>query len=87
MTLQEELQAEMNLPKILKMIPDLVKFQEAYDKVSYLKVLEKSDEHEKFLFDTYRSTFLLLGNSGLPFKDFTKDNLEFLTRLKWRFDN
>ena len=43
MTLQEELQAEMKLPKILEMIPDLDKFQEAYDKVSYLKVLENND--------------------------------------------
>ncbi len=77
----------MKLPKILEMIPELEKFQEAFDKVSYLKVLEKSDEHEKFLFDTYQPTLHLLGNSGPPFTDFTKENLECITRLKWRYNN
>ncbi len=57
----------MELSIILKMIPDLDKFQEDYDKVSYLKLLERSDEHENFLFESYRTTFHLLGNSGLPF--------------------
>ena len=66
------------------MIPDLNRFQQAYDKAAYLKVLENCALHEKFLFDNYKPTFPLLGNSGQPFKDFTKENQDYLTRLKWR---
>ncbi len=48
--MQEKFQISKQLPKILEMMPELNIFQEAYDKVKYLEVLQDSVSHEKFLF-------------------------------------
>ena len=72
------------LPEILAMIPELNRLQKIYDSAAYLQVLENNENHEQLLFENYMPTLQLLGTSCKPFKGFSQENLECITRLKWR---
>jgi hypothetical protein len=39
------------------------------------------------IFDIYQPTLKIAGTSSRPFKNFTKENYDTFTRLKWRWLN
>jgi hypothetical protein len=51
----------------------------------YLNFLKDKDKHEDFVFEIYEPTLKLAGTSSRPFSNFTKENIETFTRLKWRW--
>ncbi len=83
----EALYQNKDLLKILKKIPELVKFKNFYKKVEYLSALQNKDEHENFIYSIYRPILKIAATSSLPFTGFSPENYDSLTRLKWRWVN
>jgi hypothetical protein len=54
-------------------------------KVKYLEHLGDPNKHESFLYEVYEPTLQIAATSSRPFADFSKDNFETLTRLKFRW--
>ena len=49
----DSLMLEKDLEKILSKIPDLIQYQQFYEKAKYLRSLKDKDNHEDFFFEIY----------------------------------
>lgn len=81
----ENLYYKKELLPILEKVPDLLKFQSFYEKVKYLASFNEVNKHEHLLYEIYEPTLRLAGTSSQPFADFSKENYDSFTRLKWRW--
>ena len=83
----ENLFQNKNLEEILAKIPQLIDFQKFYEQVKYLKGFDEAANHEQFLYEIYEPTLKIAGTSSRAFQDFTKENYDTFSRLKWRWLN
>ena len=75
------------IEKLFENIPKLIEFQKFYEKVKYLEIFKNTDFQEQFLYETYEPTMKIAGTSSRAFKDFTKENYDTFSRLKWKWIN
>jgi hypothetical protein len=71
--------------KILKRIPDIIKFQKSYEKLKYLWSFKEADKHENFFYEEYEPILKIAATSCRPFTDFKQANNDSLFRLKMRW--
>lgn len=83
----EKLFHSKELEKLFDKIPQLIQFQKFYEEVKYLSNLKDINLQEQFLYEMYEPTLKIAGTSSRAFKNFTKENYDTFTRLKWRWLN
>ena len=83
----ETLFQNKNLEKLLEKIPKLIEFEKFYEQVKYLKNLNDIDRQEQFFYEIYEPTLKIAGTSSRAFKDFSKENYDTFSRLKWKWLN
>jgi hypothetical protein len=71
--------------KILKRIPEIIKFQKSYEKLKYLWSFNDADKHETFFYKEYEPILKIAATSCRPFTDFKQANNDSLFRLKMRW--
>ena len=69
----------------MEKIPDLIAFQKFYEEIKYLEHLKDIKQHEQFLYENYEPVLRIAATSSSPFTDFSKENYDTFTRLKWRW--
>ena len=83
----ETLFQNKDLEKLFEKIPLLIEYQKFYEQVKYLQSFNEVDNHEQFLYEIYEPTLKIAGTSSKTFNDFTKENYDTFSRLKWRWLN
>ena len=83
----ETLFQNKNLEELFAKIPLLIDFQKIYEQVKYLKGFNEAANHEQFLYEIYEPTLRIAGTSSRAFQNFTKENYDTFSRLKWRWLN
>ena len=63
--------AEKELNKILEKLPDLIEYQNFYEKIKYLENLKYQEKHEDFFYEIFEPTLKLAATSSRPFSNFT----------------
>jgi len=81
----EKLFEDKELLLMVEKIPDLIAFQKFFEKIKYLEHLKDANKHEDILYEMYEPILRIAATSSQPFADFTQENYDSLTRLKWRW--
>ena len=81
----ESLFQNKDLEKLIEKVPQLIEYQIFYDKVKYLKNFQDIELQEQFLYEIYEPTLKIAGTSSRAFKDFSKENYDTFSRLKWKW--
>ncbi len=76
---------EKDLIKILQKVPDLIELQKSYEKVKYFSHFQRKEVAEEFIFEVYEPILNIAATSSRPFTNFSQDNYDSLTRLKWKW--
>lgn len=82
----EQLFQKKELENLFEKIPQLIEFKKSYDDIKYLAKFDQP-EKEQFLYDTYEPILKIAGTSSRAFKNFTKENYDTFSRLKWKWLN
>jgi hypothetical protein len=83
----EILHEKKKVLQILEKIPQFLELRTLFEKVEYLAILKNAAEQEKFLFENYLPIMKVAAASYRPFTDFSQENYDTLTRMKWRWAN
>jgi hypothetical protein len=73
--------------QLIEKIPLFLELRTLFEKVEYLAILKNAAELEKFLFENYLPIMKVAAASYSPFTDFSQENYDTLTRMKWRWAN
>ena len=87
MTELEILHENKKVLQIIEKIPLFLELRTLFEKVEYLAIFKNAAELEKFLFENYLPIMKLAAASYRPFTDFSQENYDTLTRMKWRWAN
>ena len=76
---------DKDLIKILQKVPEMVELQISYEKVKYFVNFQKIEVVEEFIFEVYEPILNIAATSSRPFTNFSQENYDYLTRLKWKW--